>query len=322
MRRRGASGGAAGAAGRGRGAASRSGAEAPPVDAAETALRCSALLRGGVPPARVFELLAAEAPAGSIAAELSARVGAGETAVSALAGQGSPEWRVIAVAWALAEESGAPLAPALERIGGALRAIEQLRGRRTVLLSGPRATVRLVSALPPLALLLGGLLGFDPLPVLLSPAGAVLVTIGIALLLSGITWGRALHRSVERSDRIAGLELELVWIALGGGAHPRAACRRAVDRVDDIGAEWVAFDSFGREGTLAAVIGAAARSGTPIGPMLLEEASAGRIRAQAELEREAERLGVRVLVPLGVCVLPSFIVLGVVPVLISMIGGP
>jgi tight adherence protein B len=28
-----------------------------------------------------------------------------------------------------------------------------------------------------------------------------------------------------------------------------------------------------------------------------------------------------VLIPLGVCVLPSFIVLGVVPVLVSMLGG-
>ncbi|WP_449281145.1 type II secretion system F family protein [Leucobacter sp.] len=286
-----------------------------------SALRCAALLRGGVPPARVFSVLAEDPQAGGAAAEISARVELGEPVTIAIAAGRGPEWRVLAVAWSLAEESGVPLAPALDRIGAALRALERLRERRTVLLAAPRATVRLVSALPPLALVLGWLLGFDPLPVLLSPLGAALLPAGVALLLAGIVWARALRRGVERADRVAGLELELVRIALGGGAHPRVALRRAVDCVDRFGAEWVPLDGFLHERTLRAVIGSAERTGTPLGPMLVEEAAAARTRAEAELERAAERLGVRVLVPLGVCVLPSFIVLGVVPVLVAMLGG-
>jgi tight adherence protein B len=54
--------------------------------------------------------------------------------------------------------------------------------------------------------------------------------------------------------------------------------------------------------------------------MLLVEAAAARARTMAELERQAERLAVSVLLPIGVCVLPSFIVLGVLPVLLAVMG--
>lgn len=265
-------------------------------------------------------MLADESASASAVLRIAERAALGEPMPEAIASGGSPEWRVLAAAWSTAEESGAPLAPALDRIGAALRALERLRERRSVLLAGPRATVRLVCALPPLALVLGGLLGFDPLPVLLSPMGAMLLPTGVVLLIAGLAWASALRRRAEQEDRIEGLELELVRIALGGGAHPGVAVRRTVDCVDRLGAEWVPFDGYLRDGTLRAVIGSAERTGTPLGSMLVEEATAASSRAEARLERSAERLGVRVLIPLGVCVLPSFVVLGVAPVLMAMLG--
>lgn len=303
-------------------------------DAAELALRCAALLRGGVLPARAVVLACADPPdtragggqrggggtGGLGYAGIAERIADGCSPPEALAGCGAPEWRVLAVAWRLAEQSGAPLAPALHRIGTALRGLEQLRARRAVLLAGPRATVRLVSALPPLALLLGALLGFDPVPVLLSSLGAALLAAGTLLLAAGVAWGRALLRQLEREDCVAGIELELVWVALGGGAPPGAAALRAADAIDAFGAEWVPFAAFERSGALAAAVAAAQSTGAPLQRLLLEEAVAARARAQARLEQGAERLGVRVLVPMGVCVLPAFIVLGVLPVLIAMLG--
>lgn len=303
-------------------------------DAAELALRCAALLRGGVLPARAVVLACADPPdtragggqrggggtGGLGYAGIAERIADGCSPSESLAGCGAPEWRVLAVAWRLAEQSGAPLAPALHRIGTALRGLEQLRARRAVLLAGPRATVRLVSALPPLALLLGALLGFDPVPVLLSSLGAVLLAAGTLLLAVGVAWGRALLRRLEREDCVAGIELELVWVALGGGAPPGAAALRAADAIDAFGAEWVPFAAFERSGALAAAVAAAQSTGAPLQRLLLEEAVAARARAQARLEQGAERLGVRVLVPMGVCVLPAFIVLGVLPVLIAMLG--
>ncbi|MBK0420231.1 type II secretion system F family protein [Leucobacter sp. CSA1] len=294
---------------------------APASEAEQTALRAAVLLRGGVPASRVFPLLAKEWAEGSAERGIADRVAEGTDAVEALAAAGGPEWRILAVAWDIAERTGAPLAPALERVGAAFTALTELRARRSVLLSAPRATVRLVAGLPLLAILMGALLGFDPLGVLLTPGGAVLLALGGLLLLLGVLWARRLTREVEREDRVVGLELELMWIALGGGAPPGAALRQLADSADRVRAEWVRFDELCAEGRVRSVLRVAEEVGAPLGPMLLEEADAERLREQSELERSAERLGVRVLIPLGVCVLPSFVALGVLPVLFSMLGG-
>lgn len=296
-----------------------SGSSGPP--AALAAAGAASLLRGGLSASRALAVLAREHPE---VAELSAivdRAARGEAIPDALAAQGGPEWRTIAVAWRLADAAGSPLAPALDRIASALRDIEDLRTRRDALLAGPRATVRLVCALPPAAALLGGLLGFDPFPVLLSPAGAALILVGLVLLGCGILWARGLHASAARDDRVHGLEFELAWIVVSGGAPPESARRRVVDAVDAVGAEWIGFDRFAADAPLVGALVSARSAGVPVGPMLLEASAAARSSARTELEGAAERLGVRVLIPLGVCVLPSFIVLGVAPVLITMLRG-
>lgn len=296
----------------------------PPATGAEgvaaVAATCAALMRGGIAAERALPI-AAEETRDPGALDVAARVAAGASIAEAIAAQGQPEWRVLAAAWELAERSGAPLSHALAGIAAALRELTRLRQQRTVLLSGPRATVRMVAALPPLALVLGGLLGFDPLPVLLSPVGAALLCAGAVLLGAGVGWARSLARSVEGDDRIAGLEFELAWIALRGGTAPAEALVRVADCVDEFGAEWIGFDCFRAGAPLRTALATALRVGVPVGPLLLEEAQAVRAGARAELESEAERLGVRVLVPLGVCVLPAFIALGVLPVLLSMLGG-
>ena len=312
------------------------------------AVRAAALLRGGVSVRDVFAALgggpAAVAPgdapqAGSAetlrevdsprdadgpreaARLIGDALAAGERAGPAIASIGGPDWRVLAVAWRLAEESGSPLAPALERIGEGLQELERLRMRREVLLAGPRATSRTILALPPVAVAVGWGLGFDPFSVLLGPTGAVLLLLGLGLLLGGMRWSQRLQSAVAGSDVVEGLEFELTWVALGGGAAPPAAVKRVADAVDDFAAEWVQFDSFTREAPLATVIDAAMRSGIPLRSLLLSEATQKRAGVHSKLERDAERLAVRILLPLGVCVLPAFLLLGVVPVVVSMFGG-
>lgn len=296
-------------------------------DPGEVAARCASMLRGGVAPGRVFRLLADEAPTGSTVSQINARVEGGETPGSAIAccqaaQNGGTGWKLLAASWQLVEETGAPLADALERTSLALRSLQRLQDRRGVLLSGPRATIRLVAALPPLVLVLGWLLGFDPSPVLLSWAGVAMLSVGLLLLVAGVFWAQRLTHSIQTEDRVAGIELELASVALGGGSAPREAVRRVVDCVDRIGIEWVSYDGFRDDSVLMKTLRRSAAVGMPLGPLLLAEAASLRESSHAELEAGAERLGVRVLIPLGVCVLPSFIVMGVLPVVISMmIGG-
>ena len=293
--------------------------EAAAALAATMARRCAALLRGGTAPQHALHSAATEA-AGETGQLIAEALGNGTRAPQALAEAGGPEWRVLGAAWALAEASGAPFAPALDRIADALDSIAESARKRSVLLAGPALTGRLVTWLPLAAMGVGFLLGFDPLAVFFTPVGAMLLTVGLLLQGAGMRWTRALVMRVERGDRIAGLECELAWIALSGGAPPGSAAGRVADAISECRAEWVEFDALRTGGVLDRTLRAAASAGVPAGTMLLGEARAVRSRVHAEIEREAERLGVRILVPLACCVLPAFITLGVVPVIITLLG--
>lgn len=290
-------------------------------DVAEVIARCAAVLRGGVPATRVFGHLGAEVGAQSAIREIDRRVGSGASVAEAIAAEPGEEWKLLAAAWNLAGCSGSPLGPVLDRMVVALRSIETLSERRSVLLAGPRATVRLVLALPPVALGLGWLLGFDPSPVLFSMFGAVLICVGVLLLVGGALWTSTLTRHVEEADHVAGLEFDLVWIALGAGRTHQEAVRSVIDSVDQFRAHWVPFDAFLAESDLQVTLRRACAIGAPVRPTLLDAADTARLRSLAGMERAAERLGVRILMPLGVCVLPAFMVMGVLPVVISMLNG-
>lgn len=60
---------------------------------------------------------------------------------------------------------------------------------------------------------------------------------------------------------------------------------------------------------------------TGVGPAPLIESVAGELRAASRRRRQeaAAALGVRLVIPLGVCILPAFLLLSVVPVVISLL---
>lgn len=230
-------------------------------------------------------------------------------------------WRVLAAAWQIAEHSGVPLAPTLERFAQVFRTLERLSERRSTLLAGTGSTLRLVVALPPLALLLGWLMGFDTFRMLTEISGALAAALGLLLLTLGFVWARSLISRTERNAQPSGLALELSAISLSGALSSAHALRRVVDTVDELDATWVRLADLRSDGPIREAVNESERLGTPVTPMLLSAADALRQYADAELEREAERLAVRVLVPVGVCVLPAFILLGVVPILLAMLSG-
>lgn len=290
-----------------------------PVRPAAVASRSAALLRGGISPRRMVDMLHRDLP-GDEMQTVAESVAAGASIGSAFASIDGQAWRVLGVAWNLAEASGAPLASSLERISEALHSIEELGRRREVLLATPRMTVKLVAFLPLAALGVGYLLGFDPLSVFLTPFGAALLGSGLAMQAAGMMWVRRLITRVEQEDRVAGLECELVWIALAGGAPPGRARIAVVDAVAEADAEWIEYASFCRGRALDRALTASIEAGVPASALLVESARDERLRTQSRLEQEAERLSVRILVPLAVCILPAFVVLGVVPVIVKLFG--
>lgn len=222
-------------------------------------------------------------------------------------------WAALAATWWIAAESGAAIAPTLTRLADVLRALEQGARDLDVALAGPQATSRVVLALPGLGVLIGMLLGFDVVGAFLTVPGVICLIVGAILIALGTRWTRRLVRAARDLDATPGLVCDLVAVALaGGGSIPRAratvatACRRV--GIDDADA------------SIDEVLTFAASAGVPAGVLLKTEADELRRAARAAAARSVAHLDTSLLFPLGACLLPAFLVLGVVPVGIAVVS--
>jgi tight adherence protein B len=226
------------------------------------------------------------------------------------------EWAQVACAWHVAERSGAPLAECLGSFVAALRQADAARREVEVALSGPRSTGRIVLALPPVGVLFSLGLGFDTASVLFgTPAGWTCLAIGGGLVLAARAWNGRLVRSAVPSATVPGLRLELLAVAVSGGGSWQGgldlveeACR---GRLDADAAD---------DGDGEAVLDLSRRAGAPAGALLRAAAAERRLDATTAARSAAARLGSTLMLPLGICVLPAFLVVGVVPLVVALVS--
>ncbi len=255
----------------------------------------------------------------------------------------------------MSESAGAPLATSLERAAEhAEERIDALLGRQSAL-AAPRATGRILSWLPLLGLGLGVLMGSDPVGVLTgSILGALTGLLGLGLAFTGRRWTAALvHRAEVESMRTANagsgaekpaspagaapvdtaLVLELLAAQLRAGLAPLAALGTLAEALNSrplhavcqrlqMGSGWGSAWSGSAAGTfgeLRDALAPAYTGGAPSTALLLSLADAHRLSERRAAERAAGKLSVALVVPLGLCSLPAFICLGIVPILISLL---
>jgi tight adherence protein B len=215
----------------------------------------------------------------------------------------------------VAARTGAPVVPALRALAGALR--DRAAAERAVrtALAGPRASARVVLALPAFGVLLGSAWGVDTVGVLTrTPLGWSCVTVATALVAAAVRWSRRLLAAAADTAPTPGLLLEVWAVALsGGGAWSDAA--RTVEAVHG-DREWPEAD----RQCLAETLALAGHAGVPAAELLRAAAVDRRADAAADGLARAERLGVRLVLPLGVCVLPAFVCVGVVPVVLGILS--
>lgn len=106
---------------------------------------------------------------------------------------------------------------------------------------------------------------------------------------------------------------------------PVAAALTSVRTALDLGASWdVAWSAVPATGSGGAVaeLGRALRfagtTGAPSAALVNAHAAQFRRRRNREAERRAAALGVKLVVPLGLCSLPAFVCLGVIPILVGL----
>ncbi|QPZ37420.1 type II secretion system F family protein [Paramicrobacterium chengjingii] len=291
---------------------------APPAveTVASIAERVAVLMVGGVAPALAWHYLDESLGRRDPASRVVHAAATADDVPSCLASAGD-DWRVLAATLAVSARCGAPAATALHTLSATLRAIGQTQRDIAAALAGPRSTSRLVMLLPLVGIGFGMLLGFDTWAALATAPGAVCGVLGALLMLGGWRWSSALARRAQPRDTAPGLMVDLTAIALSGGASvPRA---RAV--IDDVAADLgLAGDSGASESAVDDVVALAQRAGVPAADLLRSEAARIRRDAASRAADAAARLSTHLMIPLGVCVLPAFMLLGVAPMMIGIIS--
>lgn len=141
----------------------------------------------------------------------------------------------------------------------------------------------------------------------LGDAAMLLELIG-AMLDAGAGLGRALALVAELAAPEIRGPLRPVVAALAIGADWDTAWRTSDVRAPGVRA-------------VRDALGFAALTGAPSSAILYAQAARLRRERFRTAEKRAAALGVKLVVPLGLCSLPAFICLGVVPVLLAMLPG-
>ncbi|HEX5533873.1 MAG TPA: type II secretion system F family protein [Actinomycetales bacterium] len=161
--------------------------------------------------------------------------------------------------------------------------------------------------------------------------------VGLALMPVNDQAGAADVLSAELGrDVDAPLVLDLVAAALAAGAPPHRAMETVGIAVQGtmgrslcevaarlrLGSDWDSAwrDAPRRLEPLRRTLQLASRTGAPASALLRDAAEDLRRRRSREAQAAAGRLGVRMVLPLGLCSLPAFVAWAVVPVVISLAG--
>ena len=192
---------------------------------------------------------------------------------------------------------------------------------RGIASAGAALTVLLVlSEPPPVALGLGLVLG----AVVFWALGRV-ETVGAAATRAELVSELPTALDVLAACVASGMPLRsatsAVASAVGGPLGSRLASvgsRTAAGFGD--GEAWAALRDDDVLGSVARDLARAADAGTATGALLARHAEAARSAAQAAALARAKAVGVRTIIPVSVCYLPAFFLLGVVPVIAGVLA--
>jgi tight adherence protein B len=207
------------------------------------------------------------------------------------------------------------MAQALGALSGAIRDLDATHREITAALAGPRATMRLIVSLPFVAAL-GGLLSGGPgLAVLASAPGFVLVALGVVMIAGALWWLRLLEDGASPDDGFMSLELDLFQIATSGGLLPE----RALALVTQVVADFNLPVAPGA--TMEDLTALSRRAGVPVGALAGASAAVRRERTRIDAHEKVQKLGVHVVLPLGLLVLPAFVLIAVAPMALGLWHG-
>jgi tight adherence protein B len=207
--------------------------------------------------------------------------------------------------------SGGLASHAITRIRQVIEENQAQRRRVELANASPKATVRLVLWLPIAALVLGQLAGQGTIAVLFrSPQALVSVLIGGMLLAAGSYWSARMLRSARAEQNDQAIFLDAIAIGLTAGIPTKQA-------IDLASADYSPENNLQNE--LQELLDLSSQTGAALGKLLTEKADVIRSETNYKKSLALEKLSVRLMIPLGVSVLPAFALIAVVPLALSFL---
>ena len=245
--------------------------------------------------------------------------------------------QMVVAATRFSVDTGAPLVDVLLSCARSLNELEEAVAAQRIAFSGPRLSSRVLTALPVVGILGGEALGAAPLtwflsglvPFLVGSTGVVLGVAGhlVSRRLISNAAGRAqdeLRAPVLCDLMVSGLRggggIPSVLESLGSSLQEPPYGRIARELL--LGARWdEAWTPCPPDGgLLERALRPAWEDGVSPTPLLEQVAGDSRRKTVSQAKEAAERLAVKLAVPLGLLLLPSFVLLGLVPIVFSLLG--
>jgi tight adherence protein B len=194
---------------------------------------------------------------------------------------------------------GGPLVGTLQRFAQVLRKREELSEEIQIAATGPKASARLVMNLPLLVLVGGAVSGIPVLRLFTSSWIAdASVALGLLLYWLGSNWITRLLAKGQPAGSDPGFNLELLAISVGAGLPIGLAAKEL--GVDESEIQFL-------------------RNETPTTQLITERADELRFASYTADRKRIQKTAVAILWPLGVTVLPAFVLVAIVPLALAMV---
>ena len=223
--------------------------------------------------------------------------------------------------WNLAQHSGGAVGPALNHLAEVIETQDRFARQIEISYSAPKATARLIMVLPLAALLIEQLLGLNPVRAIFNqPIGLLAAVSGILLLWLGQRWSKRLLTKAQPSQDDPGSYFDCIAICLRAGM-PLELARQTTELHFE--RHLSTKPSEKQRVELENITKLAARSGLALNRVLEPLASSARTDKHTLEEKKIAALSVRLMLPLGLSVLPAFVRLAVLPAGLALISnGP
>jgi tight adherence protein B len=219
---------------------------------------------------------------------------------------------------AVARDAGSGVADAIDAVASLSRTRERFGKRIEVAQANPKSTARLVIWLPLLTLAMAQLVGWDVLGTLTErPIVLVSFSLGLCLLLTSKLITTRMIKKAEPEPSAAGAFLIGVALEASAGAHLLQAQEQAVRIYREHFAKSPPTNELAELKEVELLVQA---TGARASDLLLRQAQSMQEVELLESEIKIEKLGVRLMLPLGLGVLPAFCLLAIVPLMVTMLG--